>query len=75
VLEAITVVAAAVAVASGVVARRQREEIRRSKDPRETSRQRIEFMAEGGLVSSALFGLLIVMGGFVPHLILQVCGS
>ena len=41
----------------------------------ETWRQRTEFMAEGGVVSSVLFTVLIVMGGVVPHLILRVCGA
>lgn len=74
VLIAITVVTAAVSVLAGVLALRNVHALRRDGVERETSRQRIEFMAEGGVVSSVLFTLLIVMGGMVPRLILKVCG-
>jgi hypothetical protein len=32
-------------------------------------------MALGGILVSSLFLLVIVMGGFAPHLFLRVCGS
>jgi hypothetical protein len=51
------------------------EHDREARGDGETWRQRTEFMAEGGVVSSVLFTVLIVMGGVVPHLILRVCGA
>jgi hypothetical protein len=38
-------------------------------------RERATFMALGGILVSSLFLLVIVMGGFAPHLFLRVCGS
>jgi hypothetical protein len=38
-------------------------------------RERATFMALGGILVSVLFLLVIVLGGFAPHLFLEVCGS
>jgi hypothetical protein len=75
VLLAITIATAAISVFAGLLALRGLRRVRRTDGERETPRQRAEFMAEGGIVSSVLFTLLILMGGVVPHLVLQVCGA
>jgi hypothetical protein len=37
--------------------------------------ERASFMALAGVLSSSLFLLLIVLGGFAPHLFLETCGA
>jgi hypothetical protein len=72
VLVVITVAALAIAVAAGVVAlvgfRRTR-----SSDDDGARLERMRFMTLLGCMSSALFVVLIVLGGFVPHLLLSTC--
>ena len=74
VLIAITVTALAIAVAAGTVSfvRLRRE---RSSDDEPTRVERVRFMALCGCLSSALFVVLIVLGGIVPHLLLSTCTS
>ncbi|HJX08673.1 MAG TPA: hypothetical protein VJ736_11450 [Actinomycetota bacterium] len=72
VLVVITLAALAVAVAAGVVAFvRLRQTRARDDDPARLERMR--FMALCGCLSSALFVILIVLGGIVPHLVLSTC--
>jgi hypothetical protein len=37
--------------------------------------ERASFMAVAGILSSSLFLMVIVMGGFIPHLFLETCGT
>jgi hypothetical protein len=72
VLVVITVAALAIAVAAGVVAF-ARFRRTRSQDDDPARLERMRFMALLGCMSSALFVVLIVLGGIVPHLLLSTC--
>jgi hypothetical protein len=72
VLVVITVAALAIAVAAGVVAL-VRLRGTRSRDGDPAVLERMRFMTLLGCMSSALFVVLIVLGGIVPHLLLSTC--
>jgi hypothetical protein len=65
----ITIVFGAVATAAGLVALRY---LRRAPGPRDEGSMRGRWMAVVGLMNSGLY-LLIILGGFGPAFILQVC--
>jgi len=70
VLLAITAVAAAVTISALVVSL---VHLRHLRDRKDASMERARFMATCGIVASAIFLTLIVMGGVLPHLFLSTC--
>jgi hypothetical protein len=65
----ITIVFGTVAAAAGLVALRH---LRRAPRPGDEGPMRVRWMAIVGLMNSGLY-LLIILGGFGPAFILQVC--
>ena len=74
VLLGISLVAAAVAVWALVVAARAHRTMR-LEPLDDVPTERASFMALSGVLSSSLFLLVIVLGGFAPHLFLEVCSA
>jgi hypothetical protein len=72
VLLAITIAAAAIAIAALVVSLLQLRRLRDEYD-QAAGIQRARFMATSGSTASAIFLLLIVVGGVLPHLFLATC--
>jgi hypothetical protein len=74
VLLLISLAAAIVAAWALLVAWRAHATLR-SSEREDIPFERASFMAVAGILSSSLFLLVIVMGGFVPHLFLETCGA